>query len=286
METVPPWAVLAMLGSALTHSGMTLLTKQARDKLVFRGLTLAFVGLAFLPWLLTQPLPSWDVWRFLLAGAVVIWAFNMLLIAAFTEGEMNLAYPVMRGSAPAIAALAAFVFLGETVSPGQMLGLGIATAALIGFAWPEKDGKPKLKLILLALAAACMTAAYSVIDASGVREILRQDGQVLVYLGWFFVLSVVTILPTAMIRRGAAFWAAARQEARPALISTVFNTSTYGLALLAYAHAPVAPMAALRETSIVFGAILAALVLKESFGLRRILLAICLAGGLVLLQVM
>lgn len=282
MEAVPPWAVLAMLGSALTHSGMTLLTKKAKDKLVFRGLTLAFVGLAFLPWLLTQPLPSWEVWRFLIAGAVVIWAFNMLLIAAFTEGEMNLAYPVMRGSAPALAAIVAFVFLGETVSPGQMLGLAIATAALIGFAWPEKDGKPKLKLIILALSAACMTAAYSVIDAAGVRE----SGRVLVYLGWFFVLSVVTILPTAMIRRGKDFWAAARQEARPALFSTVFNTSTYGLALLAYAHAPVAPMAALRETSIVFGAILAALVLKESFGLRRIALAICLAGGLVLLQVM
>lgn len=121
-----------MLGSAAAHSGMTLLTKQAQDKLVFRGLTLAFVGLAFLPWLLTQPLPPWEVWRFLLAGAVVIWAYNMLMIAAFSHGEMNLAYPVMRGSAPALAALAAFVFLRETVSPGQLLGLAIACAALIG----------------------------------------------------------------------------------------------------------------------------------------------------------
>ena len=275
-------ATLAMLGSALAHSGMTLLTKQAKDKLVFRGLTLSFVGLAFLPWLLTQPLPSWAVWRFLLAGAVVIWAYNMLMIAAFNRAEMNLAYPVMRGSAPALTALIAFIFLGETISGGQMLGLAIASAALIGFAWPERDGAPKLTVLLLALAAACMTATYSVIDASGVRE----SGRILVYLGWFFVLSIVTILPTAILRRGRAFWSLARQEARPALISTVFNTSTYGLALFAYSHAPVAPMAALRELSIVFGAILAALVLKEPFGLRRTVLAICLAGGLVLLQVM
>ena len=54
-------ATLAMLGSALSHSGMTLLTKQAKDKLVFRGLTLSFVGLAFLPWLLTQPLGRGDL---------------------------------------------------------------------------------------------------------------------------------------------------------------------------------------------------------------------------------
>ena len=79
---------------------------------------------------------------------------------------------------------------------------------------------------------------------------------------------------------------AAKREARPALYSTVFNASTYGLALYAYASAPVAPMAALRELSIVFGAVLAALVLKEPFGLRRTMLAICLAAGLVLLQVM
>lgn len=282
MDAVTLAATLAMLGSAAAHSGMTLLTKQAEDKLVFRGLTLAFVGLAFLPWLITQPLPPWEVWRFLLAGTAVIWAYNMLMIAAFSHGEMNLAYPVMRGSAPALAALAAFIFLQETISPGQLAGLAIACAALIGFAWPERDGKPKAKVLLLALAAATMTAAYTVIDASGVRE----SGRILVYLGWFFVLSIVTILPTAVLRRGRAFWPAAKREARPALYSTVFNASTYGLALYAYASAPVAPMAALRELSIVFGAVLAALVLKEPFGWRRTVLAICLATGLVLLQVM
>jgi drug/metabolite transporter (DMT)-like permease len=282
VDTVTLTATLAMLGSAAAHSGMTLLTKRAQDKLVFRGLTLSFVGLAFLPWLLTQPLPPWEVWRFLIAAAVVIWAYNMLMIAAFNHGDMNLAYPVMRGSAPALAALTAFVFLGETVSPGQLAGLAIATAALIGFAWPENDGRPKLKVLLLALAAACMTATYTVIDAAGVRE----SGRIPVYLGWFFVLSIVTILPTAILRRGRAFWPSARREAGPALASTVFNTSTYGLALFAFLQAPVAPMAAMRELSIVFGAVLAALVLKEPFGLRRTVLAICLAAGLVLLQVM
>lgn len=282
MGEVTLLASLAMLGSALAHSGMTLLTKRATDKLVFRGLTLSFVGLAFLPWLITQPLPPWEVWRFLLAGSAVIWAYNMLMIAAFSHGEMNLAYPVMRGAAPALAALAAYLFIGESVSPGQLAGLAIASAALAGFAWPERDGRPKVKVLLLAVAAASMTAAYTVIDASGVRE----SGRILVYLGWFFALSVVTILPTAIIRRGPAFWPAARREAAPALASTVFNASTYGLALYAYSAAPVAPMAALRELSIVFGAILAALVLKEPFGVRRTMLAICLATGLVLLQVM
>lgn len=270
-----------MLGSAMAHAVMTLLTKQAHDKLVFRGLSLAFVALLLLPWLVFQPLPSWEVWRFLLASAVVIWAFNMLLIAAFERGEMNLAYPVMRGTAPALAALGALIFLAETVSGGQLAGLAIACLALAGFAWPERDGKPKLKVLLIALAAATMTASYTVIDAAGVRA----SGNVMVYLGWFFVLSALTIVPTGLIRRGRSWWGIARQEARPAATSMLFNLTTYGLALYAYSIAPVAQMAAMRELSIVFGAILAALVLKEPFGLRRTGLAICLAAGLVLLQV-
>ena len=271
---------LAMLGSALAHAGMTLLTKRAQDRLVFRALSLIFVALLMLPWLVFQPLPGWEVWRFLLLGAATIWAFNMLLIAAFERGEMNLVYPVMRGSAPALATLAAYLFLGEAVSLWQLLGLAIASTALVGFAWPEKDGAPKAQILLLALAAAGMTACYTVIDAAGVRA----SGNVMVYTGWFFVLSGVTIGTTAVIRRGSRFWAAARQETRPAATSMLFNLTTYGLALYAYSIAPVAPMAALRETSIVFGALLAALVLKEAFGLKRIALAVLLVTGLVVMQ--
>ena len=186
----------------------------------------------------------------------------------------------MRGSSPALATLAAYLFLGEAVSVWQLIGLAIASTALVGFAWPEKDGTQKAQILLFALAAACMTASYTVIDAAGVRA----SGDVMVYTGWFFVLSGVTIGTTAIIRRGNRFWAIAREETRPAATSMLFNLTTYGLALYAYSIAPVAPMAALRETSIVFGALLAALVLKEPFGLKRIALAVLLVTGLVVMQ--
>lgn len=282
METGVSIGALAMIGSALAHAGMTLLTKRAKDRLVFRGLSLVFVSALMLPWLVFQPFPDWAVWRFLLLGGVTIWAFNMLLIAAFERGDMNLVYPVMRGSAPALATLAAYIFLGEAVSLWQLGGLAIACTALVGFAWPEKDGAPKLQILLFALAAACMTASYTVIDAAGVRE----SGHVMVYTGWFFVVSGASIGTTALIRRGSRFWAIAKQETRPAATSMLFNLTTYGLALYAYSIAPVAPMAALRETSIVFGALLAALVLKEPFGLKRIGLAVLLVTGLVVMQVL
>lgn len=281
MTDIPLLAFLAILGSALAHSGMALFTKKAADTLVFRGLSLSLSALWLSPALVLMPFPEWEVWRFLLMGAAIIWVFNLLMIAAFQRGEMNLVYPVMRGASPTLTGLAAWAVLGEPLSPLAMLGLAIASGAIIAFAWPDKRAAPKAAALAFALSASVMTAAYSVNDASGVRA----AGSALHYVAWFFALSAPLIVLTAWVRRGRRTLALARGELKGAFLSSFFNIATYGLALYAYAHAPVAPMAAMRETSVVFGAILAALVLKESFGLRRTLLAILLAAGLVLLQI-
>lgn len=280
MTDTLPLAVIAMIGSAMTHAVMALFTKRAGDILVFRSVSLSLSALWLSPVLFLFPVPDWEVWRFLLLGAAIIWAFNMLMISAFSRGDMNLVYPVMRGAAPVLTGALAFLVLGEALALPAVIGLVLASAALIGFAWPERTAVPKRSALLFALGAASMTAMYSVNDASGVRA----AGNALVYVAWFFALQVVTIGTTALIRRGRGYLAAARGEFRTAFICSFFNIATYGLALYAYNHAPVAPMAALRETSIVFGAILGALVLKERFGLKRTILALTLAAGLAALQ--
>jgi drug/metabolite transporter (DMT)-like permease len=193
---------------------------------------------------------------------------------------MNLVYPVMRGAAPALAGLAALVFLGEELRLIEMAGLGIATLAIIGFAWPESTRIPKAAALGFAGLAASMTALYSVNDASGVRA----TGNALGYLGWFFLLTCWPITVAALVRRGRRWPAIALYELKRGTLAGMVGAASYGFALFALAIAPVAPMAAMRETSVVFGAVLAALVLKEPFGRRRILLAILLAAGLVLLQ--
>lgn len=280
MDAIPLLATLAALGSAVAHSGMALFTKRAADTLTFRAVSMVFSAAILSPILIFAPLPGWEVWRFLLLGAGVIWAFNMLMISAFRAGDMNLVYPVMRGAAPALAGIGAWLVLGEALSATAIVGLSIASAAIIAFAWPERGGAPKAAALAFALSAACMTALYTVNDAAGARA----ASSPFVYAAWFFGLSALTLGATALVRRGRRIVAAARAEMKGAAISSVFNVTTYGLALYAYANAPVAPMAALRETSIVFGAILAALVLKEKFGARRIALALVLAAGLGALQ--
>lgn len=280
METVPPLAALAALISAMAHAGMALFTKRAEDTLTFRGVSMIFSAIWLSPVLFLYPVPDWETWRFLLLGAGLIWAFNMLMISAFRRGSMNLVYPVMRGAAPAVAGLFAFLFLDEPLSPLAIVGLSVASAAIIAFAWPEKGGAPKAAAIGFALSAAVMTASYTVNDASGVRA----AGSALIYAAWFFVLSAITLVLTAWIRRGDQLVRIARSELKRGFYASFFNITTYGLALYAYANAPVAPMAALRETSVVFGAIVAALILKEPLGVRRIVLAVVLALGLAAIQ--
>lgn len=270
-----------MLGSAMLHAGMGLLTKQSQDRLVFRALMMMAGALLYSPVLILFPPPPWEAWRFLLIGAGLHFAFQMAMISAFERGDMNLVYPVMRGGAPALAGIAAFFFLGETLSPVQIAGLSLATAMIIGFAWPEKGQAPKAAAIAFALCAASMTALYSVNDASGVRA----SHSPLVYVAWFFVVSSVPVTIASLIRRGRRWAGIAKGELRMAGVAALFGAASYGLALYAFSLADVAPMTAMRETSVVFGAILAALVLKEPFGLKRTVLAILLAAGLVLLQI-
>jgi len=280
MTDIPTLAALAALVSAMAHAGMALFTKRAHDTLVFRTLSLGISALWLSPILVLMPFPSWEVWRFLLLGSAIIWAFNMVMISAFQRGSMNLVYPVMRGAAPALAGVFAWLVLGEPLSLIAMLGLATASAAIITFSWPERGAAPKAAAIAFALCAAVMTAMYTVNDASGVRA----AGSPLIYLAWHFWLITLALSVTVVVRRGAKVWGAVKAEFRWAFFSSFFNITTYGLALYAYANAPVAPMAALRETSIVFGAILAAWVLKEPFGLKRGVLAGVLALGLVALQ--
>ena len=280
MTEAPLAAALAMLGSAMLHAVMGLLTKRAADKLVFRGVMQGVSTLITLPILLLNPLPGWEVWRFLLLGAVIHYVFQMALISAYERGDMSLVYPVMRGAAPALAAVAAFVFLGEALGPVEIAGLAIASAAVAGFGWPDRGGAPKAAALAFALVAGAMTALYSVNDAAGARA----AGSPFVYLAWFFVTTALPLNLTAIVRRGRRWPALVGQELRFGAVSSVFGAGSYALALYALSIAPVAEMAALRETSVIFGAILAALVLKEPFGARRTALAVTMAAGLVLLQ--
>ncbi len=273
-------AVLCMLVSAFGHAVMNTFNKGADDKVLFRGVFLAIGATCSLPVVFFLPQPSPEVWRHLNISLVLHGAYTWFFLSALKRGDMGLVYPIMRGLAPVLAAMVALIFLGEKVSILAVVALVGASLTLIAFAWPARGGVINRPAVTYALLSAMMIACYSVNDAAGVRAM----GNPFVYIAWFFI-SVS--LPIALF----CFWLrrdVIRAEV-PKLIRTAFFASltgfgSYVLALYAFSLASVATMVSMRETSVIFGAVLATVVLKEQFGARRIVLAALLAGCLILLQ--
>ena len=283
-------AIILILISALTNAIIGALMKRADDRLLFRGIMGGLSALVLLPALFFFPVPPASVWLWLALGAMLHFAYQLAQVVAYNRGDMSLVYPVMRGIAPALTAGFAVLILKEPLAPIQWLGMAITVAALFGFAWPQKPAdrtapKASIKLALgFAVLCGILTALYTVIDAKGIRLAHALTGEKIGYILWFFVLDGIGIWIIIAALRGRAVFSGLNGKARIGSLATLLNLSCYGSALLAFSLAPIAGLAAMRELSIVFGAIIAAVWLKESFGPRRITLAIALAFGLILLH--
>ena len=217
----------------------------------------------------------------MIIGVIVHFIYQFAQAAAFTKGDMSVVYPIMRGFAPALAAFFAFLFLKESLTLIEMTGLAIVVAALIGFGWPQKIKIEGAKAALaFALFCGLLTAIYTVIDAYGIRLAPHKFA----FIAWFFVIEgfgisvIVAVLKRMNLKNRIA------TDLKGGIMAGLLGLISYTTALYAFSIAPIAGLAALRETSVIFGAILAAFWLKESFGLRRVILAIILAIGLILMH--
>ncbi|MGV6801632.1 MAG: EamA family transporter [bacterium] len=280
MMSITTIALLCMLGSAFTHAVMNMLNKAAQDKVLFRGLFVAVMAVVVLPFAFFLPLPTPTALKHLFLAALLHGTYTTFLISAFKKGDLGLVYPIMRGLAPLLAAGFAFFFLKEALSVTALIALIGAMVTLIAFAIPEKGGTVNRQAIIYALLSAVMIAAYTVNDAAGVRA----NGHVGSYFVWFYIIAQSPVAITCLYLRRDHIARGWRREIKMAMISSTAGIATFLLALYGLSMAPVANMSALRETSVVFGAFLAALVLKEPLGQRRVVLATLLALCLIALQ--
>ncbi|HEX2546128.1 MAG TPA: EamA family transporter [Ramlibacter sp.] len=274
------WPVaLAVLFGAMLHASWNALVKSGADKaldtalLNFTGVVLAIPILVFTGW------PADAAWPWLLASTAIHLAYYSLLVSAYEHGELALTYPLMRGAAPVLVALGSATVFGETLTPGGWAGvLGVSCGVLLlGLSRTTAPGRA----VLLALLNAVVIAGYTVIDAQGVRA----SGNAAAYVSALFVLNALPFGVLVLVRRGrSAAWAHARRRAPVALIGAAASLGSYAIALWAMTRAPVATVAALRETSVLFAALLGTWLLKEAFTPRRALGTAVIVAGVMALR--
>lgn len=279
--------IFLCLVSAVTVAATNMLVKRGGDVLVTRMVVALAMMASVLPLAPFVPFPTPAIWGALGISVLVHWFYQFAMIRSLHRGDLSLVFPVMRGLAPLLTAIAATVFLQETPSPLGWVGLLLATGALIVFALPEEKGGKHPPIQQAALVWAMITALgiafYSVADANGTR-IAASTETVLTFIVWLFMLDWIGVTAAVFRERRGEIWSKLKPQIRDGVIAGLSGSVSYGAALWAFTLTEAANVTALRETSVVFGAIFGAVFLKEAFGPRRIAAASVLALGLMLLE--
>jgi drug/metabolite transporter (DMT)-like permease len=274
---------LAVLFAALCHAGWNALIKVGLDPLSTTTLISIGSGAVALVLLPLVGVPAWAAWPWLIASVIIHLFYFVSLIEAYRSGDLGQVYPIARGSAPLITAATTTFVIGERLS---LIGWsGIVTLVAGVFLLSAHGGRELAKIDRSAVGFALLTAltisTYSVVDGIGARL----AGNPNAYSLWLFVGIAIAMLPYALWRDGRDVIPAMQTYWRRGFVGGALQVVSYGTALWAMTLAPIAIVATLRETSVLFGAVIAVVVLKEPLRAVRIAAALLIACGLVLIRI-
>ena len=287
MEISTPVLVAVLLG-ALLHAAWNALVKSSTDKSLDTALIHALGAVLAIPVIAYVGWPQAAAWPFIAASTVLHLAYYATLANAYRYGDLGLTYPIMRGCAPLFVALGSQALIGESLSTTAWAGIvvvcvGVLVLGLSGSAGSAQD---KRQAVGFALLNALIIAAYTVIDGLGVRA----SGSTLAYLGVLFLLDGWPYAALVLWRRNAAqrrdAYVYMRRRWPVALVGTLASLGSYGIALWAMTQAPVAVVAALRETSVLFAVLLGAALLHERWGWKKMVGAAGIVCGVWLLRLL
>jgi len=276
----------AVLGAAALHALWNSLVKSASDKFLSSAVVALWCGVAAVVAALVLPRPAAVAFPFIVASAIIHIVYFMLVGQLYRSADLSVAYPIMRGLAPLIAAVIALATLGEAPGPIASLGVAALVAGVLamgasGFA----HGRINRPTILVALANSAVIAIYSVIDGQGARLSGAGSAFAFAYNSWADALTGLSYLPIILFLRGRAVVATFAQDWRRGLIGGLAAFFGYAIVVWAMTRAPIAAVAALRETSVVFAAIIGVAVLGEPFHAQRAIGVLVILAGVILLRV-
>jgi drug/metabolite transporter (DMT)-like permease len=272
---------LAVLAAALLHAGWNALLKSAPggDALLDMATVVAassLCGAAVAP-LVGMPDPA--AWKFAALSTALHFGYYVALSQAYRTGDLSFAYPLMRGTAPLLVTGLGVAFLGEWPTAQGAVGIVLISAGIVSIALLRRGRHPRAATSW-ALANAAIIALYTLTDGAGARA----SGNPASYVVWLTMLEGIPFLGWILHRRGLASLAYLRRGWRRGLVGGAASLAAYGIVLWAMTRAPVAVVAALRETSVLFAALIGAYWLKEGFNLARLAGAASVVLGIAALK--
>jgi drug/metabolite transporter (DMT)-like permease len=265
--------------SAIAHAVWNALVKSAGDRTMTMvairtvGMTFGLVALPFVDW------PAPESWKWLAATSVVMFAYYALLVRSYGVGDMSVVYPLARGLAPVLTTIAAFLVIGEALSTGQIAGVVMISIGIMALSFGAGAG---CSAVGFALATGVSVATYSFFAGLGVRS----AGTILGFQACLEIVTGFGMFCYGVVARRADLVRYVRRHGAVGLFAGAVSVLGFLAYLVAAKSLPLGPVSALRETSVIFGAVLGTIVLREGFGPRRIAAAVLVTVGIVLLAML
>jgi drug/metabolite transporter (DMT)-like permease len=261
---VEPIVFFAVLAAAAMHAAWNAVVRAGEDRfasILILALCQSGLALMLLPF---TPFPAPAAWPWIAAAGLLHTGYKLFLIRAYQHGDLSQVYPLARGAAPPVVAIGGVLLLGETLSPTGLAAIALIALGVALMAFRGGHGVAKLpgKALAYALGTAMFVASYTLADGVGARV----AGSSMAFAMWMFVFDGLCILAYALATRGTGGVRTAAAEWRTGLPAGALSLGSYWIALWAFTQAPVALVAALRETSVLFAMLIAAVLLKERPG--------------------
>lgn len=276
---------LAVLLAALLHASWNAMIKGGSDVLLDTAAIVVGAGVIALPFLFIVPLPAPASWPYIAGSIATHLVYYFCMVNAYRTGDLSLVYPLMRGVAPLITALLGIAWLREVPGALSWAGMLLISIGVIALALRTFDGAPVLaghqRAVGFALANAAVIAVYTIIDGAGARL----SGNVWSYIVWLFVIDAIPFSIYMLATRHTQFLSALVERRRNGLIGGGLSAAAYAISVWAMTKAPVALVASLRETSVLFATLIGARLLKEKLTLRRWAGVAAVVMGVVALKV-
>jgi drug/metabolite transporter (DMT)-like permease len=272
----------AVLFAAACHAGWNAAIKRGLDPLATTIAIAVGSGIVAIPLLALTGLPSLAAWPWVIASVLIHLVYFAALIESYRAGDMGQVYPIARGSAPLLTAGGSVLVVGEHVAAVAWLGIGLLAAGVILMSL--RGGRDLARLDRRAVGFALFTAvticAYSLVDGLGART----SGNPHAYTAAMFLGNGIVMAAYALVRRGPAAFAGLMRQWQIGLIGGTLSYVAYAIVIWAMTVAPIAIVAALRETSVLFGALIAVIILGEPLRAVRVAAAVAIVVGLALIR--